>query len=500
MLKISEELINSNAPNQNAILNGWGLVRKNSFVKLNISQDETVIFGECVGSGTSNYLTSVDFIKPDSPVFRCTCPSRQFPCKHALGLMYAYSSGKKFTTDTIPADILEKRDKVEKREEKKKEKLAGSASVEDGTPQDGADTSVAGTSTSAVSPKKTNKSALVKKIKAQLEGLELLDKIISSTLQGGLGTINEKSLKILEDQAKQLGNYYIPGAQIALRGLINLFWNSNDREKAYSNAVEQLTVLYALSKKGRDQLAKRLNDPEAAYDPSSTLDEWLGHAWQLSELKEAGLVLKNVDLVQLSFHSYVDNARQEYVDEGIWLNLGSGQLVRTLNYRPFKAAKYIREDDSVYSVVHTEELFVYPGDLNPRIRWESMTMRPLTDNECSAIRSYAGRSFKETVKLVKNQLKNPLSEKDPVALLYYEKISKIGDSYVLVDAEGQRLVLADRTGGLEPETVGIIDLLDPGDMKNQTMLVRFYHDMDAKRLYAKPLSIIRENAVIRLAF
>lgn len=491
MLKISEEFINSTAPNQNAILNAWGLVRKNSFVKLNISPDETVIFGECVGSGASNYVTSADFVKPDSPVFRCTCPSRQFPCKHALGLMYAYVGGKKFTTEPIPTDILDKRDKLEKREEKKK--VTRTASDDNNPSQDAV-------GTSKVSSKKTNKSALVKKIKAQLEGLELLEKIISNTLQGGLGSIHEKSLKILEDQAKQLGNYYIPGAQFALRGLINLFRISENHERTYSKAVEELTVLYALSKKGRDQLTKRLDNPEAAYDPSSTLDEWLGHAWQLSELKEAGLVLKNVDLVQLSFHSYIDNARQEYVDEGIWLNLGSGQLVRTLNYRPFKAAKYIREDDSVFSVVHTEELAVYPGDLNPRVRWENMTMRSLTDNDYSVIRSLAGKSFKETIKLVKNQIKNPLSDKEPVALLYYEKICRAGDNIVLVDTEGQRLVLGDHEESAEPETLRLIDLLDPEDMINQTMLVRFYHDIDAKRLYAKPLSIIRKNAVVRLAY
>lgn len=495
MLKISEEFVNSTAPNQNAILNGWGLVRKNNFVKYNISQDETVIFGECVGSGTSNYLTSVDFIKLDSPVFRCTCPSRQFPCKHALGLMYAYASGKKFTTDTIPADILEKRDKVEKREEKKKEKVTGSASADNGTSQE-----TVGTSTPTVSTKKINKSALVKKIKAQLEGLELLEKIINSTLQGGLGTINDKSIKILKEQAKQLGNFYIPGAQTALRGFINLFRNTEDREKAYSSAVEQLTILYALSKKGREQLTKRLDDPEAAYDPTSTLDEWLGHAWQLSELREVGHVLKNVDLVQLSFHSYVDDARQEYVDEGIWLNLGSGQLVLTLNYRPFKAAKYIREDDSVYSLVHTEELFVYPGDLNPRVRWESITMRPLMGNDYSVIRSHASKSFRETIKLVKNQIKNPLSNKNPVVMLQYKKIGFVGDTFVLLDAEGQRLILADNAGSTEPETVGLIDLLSPQDMENQTMLVRFHHDMDSRRLSAKPLSIIRENTVIRLAY
>ena len=121
MLKISEEFINSTAPNQNAILNGWGLVRKNSFVRYNISPDETVIFGECIGSGSSNYLTSADFIKPESPVFRCTCPSRQFPCKHALGLMYAYTSGKKFISTEILPMFLKNEVKLKnvKREKRK---------------------------------------------------------------------------------------------------------------------------------------------------------------------------------------------------------------------------------------------------------------------------------------------------------------------------------------------------------------------------------------------
>jgi len=479
MHKISEEFINSTAPNQNAIVNGWGLVRKNSFVRYNVSQDESIIFGECIGSGSSNYLTSVDFVKPDNPVFRCTCPSRQFPCKHALGLMYAYVSGKKFSREEIPADILEMRDKVEKREEKKKEKPEGNTAGE---------------------PKKVNKAALVKKVKAQLEGLELMDKIIKSILQGGLGTINEKTLKILEDQAKQLGNFYIPGAQTALREFILLFKNANDREKIYTRAVELLTILYSMSEKGKEQLEKRVNEPDASYDVKSNLDEWLGHAWQLSELKEAGLVQKDVDLLQLSFNSYVDEARQEFVDEGNWLNLKTGQLVTTLNYRPFKAAKYIREEDSVYSVVHTEELFIYPGGMNPRVRWESATMRTLASRDYSTIKAYAGVSFKDIVKQVKNQIKNPLSNKHPIALLKYEKIGRVAENVVLVDSEGQRLVLSDDEDGVEPHSVMQLDLLNPEDMTEQVMLVRFRHDANAKRLYAKPLSIIRNDAIIRLAY
>ncbi|GMA78062.1 hypothetical protein GCM10025880_44790 [Methylorubrum aminovorans] len=44
----------------------------------------TVIWGEIKGSGASPYRTVADLAGPAS---KCTCPSRKFPCKHALGLM-----------------------------------------------------------------------------------------------------------------------------------------------------------------------------------------------------------------------------------------------------------------------------------------------------------------------------------------------------------------------------------------------------------------------------
>jgi hypothetical protein len=120
VVNITEEFINSVAPNQNAITNGLGLVKKNSFISLNISEDKTVLFGECKGSGSSIYITSADFINPESPVFRCSCPSRQFPCKHSIGLLFAYTNGKSFETAEIPLDILQKREKLEKKRRKLK--------------------------------------------------------------------------------------------------------------------------------------------------------------------------------------------------------------------------------------------------------------------------------------------------------------------------------------------------------------------------------------------
>lgn len=49
-----------------------------------------VLFGECEGSGATPYQTCVDL---DGPAYRCGCPSRKAPCKHALGLLLVWSAG-----------------------------------------------------------------------------------------------------------------------------------------------------------------------------------------------------------------------------------------------------------------------------------------------------------------------------------------------------------------------------------------------------------------------
>jgi hypothetical protein len=50
----------------------------------------SAVWGLCKGSGGKPYQTAVDV---DGPAFRCTCPSRKFPCKHALGLLLLWADG-----------------------------------------------------------------------------------------------------------------------------------------------------------------------------------------------------------------------------------------------------------------------------------------------------------------------------------------------------------------------------------------------------------------------
>jgi hypothetical protein len=60
--------------------------------------DAGALWGECRGSGSAPYRTVIDL---SGPAYRCSCPSRKFPCKHALALLLIWADG------TVPEDVGE---------------------------------------------------------------------------------------------------------------------------------------------------------------------------------------------------------------------------------------------------------------------------------------------------------------------------------------------------------------------------------------------------------
>lgn len=481
MISITEQFVEAAAPNTEAAKNGRGLVLKNKFLSLHRSADDTLLFGECQGSGKTPYLCSADFAAPEAAVYRCNCPSRQFPCKHSLGLLFCYAQGKPFTVAEVPPEISAKREKSAARVEKKKEE--------------------------AEKPRVVNKSALTKKIKAQLEGIDLLEKLTLDLVRLGIGNMNAKSASEVEEQAKQLGNAYLPGAQAALHRYTKLFANddgesltSSARESIYSEALDQLGRLHSLVKQGRTYLQNRLADPELTPETNSGIAAWLGHAWQLRELKESGLVETDVELVQLAFNLHEDLAKQEYVDTGIWMNLATGRIQMSQNFRPFKAAKYIKSEDSFFDVAQIKELCIYPGDVNPRIRWEGMLSRPIEPQDLQAIRRHGQADFAKVIKEVKSQLKGPLADKQPIYALNFHRIGLVEGSLIAEDEKGERLVMTDRGMSEEPRSCHLLPLLPADVFQNNTLIARFRHDLDTRKLQIKPLSFVTANAIVRLTF
>jgi hypothetical protein len=467
MTPFDEAFVDAAAPNADAGKNGRGLIIKKKFNSFHISPDGDLLFGECQGSGKVPYQCSADFARPEQPTFRCTCPSRQFPCKHSLGLMYAFAQKKPFATAEIPAELQAKRDKLAGRKEKQAEE--------------------------ATKPKQVNVAALAK--------------LTHDLVRIGIGNMNAKLASQMEEQAKRLGDVYLPGARAALFGYTQLFADEEGKfaggstaksERVYTEAFDQLGRLNAIIKQGRAYLAKQLEDPNLAVPTDTAIAAWLGHAWQLSELKAAGLVEPDAELVQLAFNSHFDAPRQEFIDTGIWMTLGNGRIRVTQTLRPIRAVKHIKSEDSFFVVAQVKELCVYPGSVNPRIRWDGMLTRPLEPKDLQTIRKHGRDDFAAAVKDVKAALRAPLADRMPILALNFKTLGKVGGEFVMEDAKGERLVLTDTGMAEEPASCAMLHLLPKTTFSGQTLIGRFRHDLDSRLLRVKPLSIVTDSAVIRL--
>jgi hypothetical protein len=490
MSVITESFTDAAAPDADAMRNGRGLVAKGKLSGLHRSGDGTVIFGECAGSGSTPYRCSVDVVDPAKPVWRCTCPSRKIPCKHALAVAYAFALGKPFSEAEVPADLAEKRGKAAARAEKKAAE---------------ADAPV-----KPVKAKQVNKGALRKKIETQIEGLGVLETLVADVVRRGLGTMDAKAALEADKQAKQLGDAFLPGAQGVLNELTALFRGTDgryrtdlagvDRDAMYREAGERLARAHALAKRGREYLEQRLADEEMKPDVASSIAAWLGHAWQLAELEEQGCFVEGAELVQLAFECVTNRARQQWVDTGVWCHLQGGRLYRTLNIRPFKAAAHIKQDDSVFEVQVMPKLYTYPGEGARRVRWDEASARPVTPADCGRIRESAPRAVAEVVKGAREQLKSPLAEREVWALLHFARLGKVGGSYVVEDAAGGRLELSDPAAETRPPALPLLEALPTEAFSDQTLLGCLRHDWARGRLVMEPVTLITPQQIVRFGY
>ena len=65
-----------------------------------LGSNDSLLWGKCQGSGKEPYQVTVD---RSEPAFRCTCPSRKQPCKHAVALLLLWVETKGTFTGTTSA-------------------------------------------------------------------------------------------------------------------------------------------------------------------------------------------------------------------------------------------------------------------------------------------------------------------------------------------------------------------------------------------------------------
>jgi hypothetical protein len=169
-----------------------------------LGRDDRAIWGECQGSGKNPYQARADLggagAGAAAAAFKCTCPSRKFPCKHALGLLLLMVERSDLVaTGPRPAWVAEWLASREGRQEKK----AAKAEAETFKPVDA----------EAQAKRQAKREA---NVSAGIEGLALW---MRDLIRAGLAAARSKPGSFWETQAARLVDAQAPGLARMVREL-----------------------------------------------------------------------------------------------------------------------------------------------------------------------------------------------------------------------------------------------------------------------------------------
>lgn len=206
---LTPDQITALAPDPGSAKSGRELASKRKWVSL--GKTEQAAWGECQGSAKEPYQTQIDL---SEPAFKCSCPSRKFPCKHALGLFLLLAAQPQAFTQPGPPvwveEWLAKRVMTAQKAKEKSEKgegLAGAAQAASAAAVDSA-------------AQKTNRSA--RREERVRQGLEDLDLWLSDLARQGLIAIQTRPGSFWETPAARLVDAQAPGLARRVRALASI--------------------------------------------------------------------------------------------------------------------------------------------------------------------------------------------------------------------------------------------------------------------------------------
>ncbi len=195
MLKWTPEQIAAMATDPSAAAAGKALATVRNWVTL--GGDSRALWGECKGSGAKPYQVQIDF---SEPAFKCSCPSRRFPCKHALALFLLWAQQDHSMPDTRPPAWVE--DWLAKRAEKAQSKA------------DVADAPHADTQARAQAAQEKRSADREGRVAA---GIEELDRWLKDLVRGGLAAAQSRPWSYWQDMAARMVDAQAPGIARQLR-------------------------------------------------------------------------------------------------------------------------------------------------------------------------------------------------------------------------------------------------------------------------------------------
>ncbi|MDT9699025.1 SWIM zinc finger family protein [Streptomyces sp. P17] len=165
------------------------------------STDEGTVWGLCKGSGSKPYQTVVDIADASGPAYKCSCPSRKFPCKHALGLLLLWAGGDGAVPQGQPPDWAE--EWLEGRKKRAEQKRAESAS---------------GSSSGSADPEAARRRA-ERRAEKVTAGATELEQRLADLLRGGLAGAEQAGYGLWEETAARMVDAQASGLAARVREL-----------------------------------------------------------------------------------------------------------------------------------------------------------------------------------------------------------------------------------------------------------------------------------------
>lgn len=185
----------------------------------NLGRSERAVWGECAGSGANPYQVRVDL---EDTAYKCTCPSRKLPCKHALGLLLMFAGGTKIPATTMPPFVDEWLASRTKRAEAKVARAAAPEKPPDPEAQ----------------------ARRVEKREARIEdGLTQLDAWLADIISQGLAAARSQRPMFWSQMAQRLVDAQAPGLARRVYGLRDLAVSGENWQTRLLSGLARLQLL-----------------------------------------------------------------------------------------------------------------------------------------------------------------------------------------------------------------------------------------------------------------
>lgn len=336
MTPFTSEQIARLAPDAASLKAANGLTNPGKWPLLHAS--DQALWGHCQGSGKNPYQTAIDLREP---AFKCSCPSRKFPCKHGLALLLLHAQRSELFTPGEAPDWLNSW--LEKRSQNQEAKAAKAAKA-DAAPDPAA--------------QQKRQDARRKKAAAGLADLQLwLDDILRNGLVALRGALRERC----RDMARRMIDAQLGGIAAELQAIGELPADAQEqcfyRLSRLNLLAENFARLDELPPEAQAETSARLGFPvakETVLAGAAIPGLW----WHI------GTVISEIDRGEAHAHWLYDASSQRFAYILDFIIRGAPTALPSV----------------LHGKVYAGELCYYPGIHNLRAlakTWEAVAPPPL---------------------------------------------------------------------------------------------------------------------------